>query len=122
MLTFIHSFIPQEYNITISISTASTITITEPTIITSINTISTTVIKTTARMSLKIDNKYKKKYQNVRAINKNMITARRKRKRTIEKLSRQPNRNFTVANTNTDDQVPDLTKDMDIDNSVIKSN
>jgi len=41
-----------------------------------------------------------------------MITASKIRKKTIEKLYRTPNRNFTVANTNTVSQVPDLMKDV----------
>ena len=53
----------------------------------------------------------KRKYKRDLEINKHMITARKKEK-TIEKLYRTPNRNFTVANTNTVSQVPDLMKDV----------
>ena len=66
---------------------------------------------------LKMNNNYKKKYDIDRAIIKNMITARKKRKITIDKLSRQPTRNFSVKNTDTVNQNPFLMKDVDIENS-----
>ena len=63
----------------------------------------------------------KRKYKRDLEINKRMIKAKKKRKKTIDKLNRTPNRNFTVANTNTVSQVPDLMKDVDIENSVKKA-
>ena len=54
----------------------------------------------------------KRKYKRDLEINKRMIKAKKKRKKTIDKLNRTPNRNFTVANTNTVSQVPDLMKDV----------
>ena len=59
----------------------------------------------------------KRKHKKDLAINKNMIIARKKRKNAIDQLSRQPNRNFTVTNTNTVNQVPDSMKDVDIENT-----
>ena len=70
---------------------------------------------------VKPHNKRKRKHQQDALINKNLSTARKKRKQTVYNLSRTPNRNFTITNEDTNNQVPDLIKDIDIDNSVKKA-
>ena len=70
---------------------------------------------------VKPHNKRKRKHQQDALINKKLSTARKKRKQTVYNLSRSPNRNFTITNEDTNNQVPDLIKDIDIDNSVKKA-
>ena len=66
-------------------------------------------------------NKRIRKYQQYALINKNLSTARKKSKQTVYNLSRTPNKNFTITNEDTNNQVPNLIKDIDIDNSVKKA-
>ena len=64
----------------------------------------------------------KRKYKKDLAINKHMITARKKEKKsTINKLSRQPNKNVSILNKNIVNQFPDSMKDVDIENYVKKA-
>ena len=68
-----------------------------------------------------MDNKYRRKSQNDRAINKHMIASRKQREKTIDRTHRKPDKIFIIENINTVNQVPDLMKDVDIENSVKKA-
>ena len=65
--------------------------------------------------------KYRKQLRREILITKNLKSTRKKRRLLAYNKSASPNRNFSITNENTHIQVPDLTKDIDIDYSVKKA-
>ena len=58
---------------------------------------------------------YKNRYRRDTLIDRNLTSARKKRKISLYNRSTSPNKNFSITNENINSQVPDLTKDIDID-------
>ena len=59
-----------------------------------------------------------RKDKKVEIIHEHLLKAKKKRKKTVYNLSGIPYKSFTDTNEDTNNQVPNLIKDIDIDNAV----